>query len=207
MIVYTGKQYWNDFNNWDEALFQDANRPRDNDKFKIRPWLQSDKWKQREVNKDITTVASQLVATWTTNNVAASSSIPNTATISALSEVENEKTGNPWCIVNKDWNIEITEDGTYIIQAITQFVPPSIPANWYNYVEAVWLLKHKTWNYTWSEREELVHNEVRLCGQWDIVTARWVGMFKKWTVLNVWAIHSYWTAMTLNQKMNIQRLA
>lgn len=52
MIVYAGKQYWNDFNNWDEALFQDANRPRDNDKFKLRPWLQSWKWKWRTANKD-----------------------------------------------------------------------------------------------------------------------------------------------------------
>ena len=52
MIVYAGKQYWNDFNNWDEALFQDANRPRDNDKFKLRPWLQSDKWDWRWTNKN-----------------------------------------------------------------------------------------------------------------------------------------------------------
>ena len=52
MIVYTGKQYWNDFNNGDEALFQDANRPRDDDKFKLRPWLQSDKWDWRNTNKN-----------------------------------------------------------------------------------------------------------------------------------------------------------
>lgn len=52
MIVYAGKQYWNEFNNGDEALFQDANRPRDDDKFKIQPWLQSWKWKWRSTNKD-----------------------------------------------------------------------------------------------------------------------------------------------------------
>ena len=52
MIVYAWKQFWNDLNNGDEALFQDANRPRDNDKFKLRPWLQSDKWKWRTTNKD-----------------------------------------------------------------------------------------------------------------------------------------------------------
>ena len=52
MIVYAGKQYWNDFNNWDEALFQDANRPRDNDKFKLKPWLQSDKWDWRWTTKN-----------------------------------------------------------------------------------------------------------------------------------------------------------
>ena len=53
MIVYAGKQFWNDFNNWDEWVFQDANRPRDNDKFKLRPWLQSDKWDWRWTNKNI----------------------------------------------------------------------------------------------------------------------------------------------------------
>ncbi len=52
MIVYTGKQRWNDFNNWDEWVFQDANRPRDNDKFKLRPWLQSGKWDWRDTNKN-----------------------------------------------------------------------------------------------------------------------------------------------------------
>lgn len=52
MIVYAGKQFWNDFNNWDEGVFQDANRPRDFDKFKLRPWLQSDKWNWRRSNKD-----------------------------------------------------------------------------------------------------------------------------------------------------------
>jgi len=52
MIVYAGRQFWNDFNNGDEALFQDANRPRDNDMFKIQPWLQSWKWKWRSANKD-----------------------------------------------------------------------------------------------------------------------------------------------------------
>lgn len=52
MIVYAGKQFWNDFNNWDEWVFQDANRPRDDDKFKITPWLQSEKWDRRRTNKN-----------------------------------------------------------------------------------------------------------------------------------------------------------
>lgn len=205
MIVYTGKQYWNNFNNGDEALFQDANRPRDNDKFKLRPWLQSDKWKQREVNKDITTVASQLVATWTTDNVSAAASMPENCTIPKLKEWV--KRGNPWCIVNKDWNIEIVEDGTYIIQALTQFIPPTAPNNWYNYVEEVCLLKHKTWNYTWFEREMRTLTQARLCGKGDELMARWAGWFTKWDILNVWAIHTYTSAMTFIQRMNIQRLA
>ena len=52
MIVYPNKQFWNDFNNWDEALFQDANRPRDEDKFKIQPWMQSWRWNWKTTNKN-----------------------------------------------------------------------------------------------------------------------------------------------------------
>lgn len=72
MIVYAGKQFWNDFNNGDEALFQDASRPRDNDMFKLRPWLQSWKWKWKEANKDTWLPVHQYIgvavaptATWT----------------------------------------------------------------------------------------------------------------------------------------------
>ena len=54
MIVYAGKQFWNNFNNWDEWVFQDANRPRDDDKFKIRPWFQSWRrdWKATNSNRE-----------------------------------------------------------------------------------------------------------------------------------------------------------
>jgi len=72
MIVYSWKQYWNDFNNGDEWLFQDAGRPRDEEMFKLRPWLQSDKWKWRDANKDTWLPVHQYVwiavaptATWT----------------------------------------------------------------------------------------------------------------------------------------------
>lgn len=205
MIVYAGKQFWNDFNNGDEALFQDANRPRDNDKFKIRPWLQSDKWKQREVNKEITTVASQLLAAWRTSNVSPAYSMPDNCTIPTLTEVTKE--GNPWCIVNKDWNIEIVEDGTYIIQASTQFMPPSAPSSWYNYTEEVCLLKHQTGNYTWFDWKMITLNQARMCGYGDEIMARWAWWFKKWDILNVWAIHTYTSNVSLLQRMNVQRLA
>ena len=65
MIVYAGKQFWNEFNNGDEALFQDADRPRDNDKFKIKPWMQSGKWDFRWANKN--TDLSQIVVKWWSN--------------------------------------------------------------------------------------------------------------------------------------------
>ena len=58
MIVYAGKQRWNNFNNWDEALFQDANRPRDNDMFKIQAWINARK-------QDLRTANSWIAAQWT----------------------------------------------------------------------------------------------------------------------------------------------
>lgn len=205
MKVYSWKQYWNNFNSWDEGLFQDANRPRDDDKFKIRPWLQSDKWKQREVNKDITTVASQLVAEWKTDNVSSAVNMPTDSTISKLSE--SVKKWNPWCVVNKDWNIEIVEDGTYIIQAFTQFRPSTTPSNSYQYVEEVGLLVHKTWNYTWYGRTLRALGQTRMCGSGDEVMAWWSWWFTKWAVLNVGALHTYTSTMELKQRINIQRLA
>ena len=56
MIVYAGKQFWNDFNNGDEALFEDAGLPRDSNKFKIQAWVQAQKlnWKKQNTNTDAT---------------------------------------------------------------------------------------------------------------------------------------------------------
>jgi hypothetical protein len=65
MIVYTWKQYWNNFNNGDEWVFQDAERPRDDNMFKIRPWMQGDKWKWRETNKDTQPRLSVFSWVWT----------------------------------------------------------------------------------------------------------------------------------------------
>ena len=52
MIMYAWKQFGNDFRNGDDAVFWDSNRPRDDNGTKIRPWLQGDKWKFRDANKD-----------------------------------------------------------------------------------------------------------------------------------------------------------
>lgn len=44
--------YWNNFNNWDEAKLSDSTRPRDEFWFRIKPWMQSDKWDWRWANKN-----------------------------------------------------------------------------------------------------------------------------------------------------------
>lgn len=52
MIVYSGKQFWNNFNNWDEGVFQDASRPRDEDMFRIQPWFQTQRMDWKATNKN-----------------------------------------------------------------------------------------------------------------------------------------------------------
>lgn len=202
MIVYSGKQYWNDFNNWDEALFQDANRPRDNDKFKIRPWLQSDKWKQREVNKDITTVASSLIAQQSISAPAW------TAYYFPPSLNQIEKTWNPWCVISEEWKIEIVEDGTYIIQASWQFRFGSTPSNWHLYMENVAILKRIDGTYTIQAK-----TQGRVCANtnehYDQLSVLYTWWFTKWTVFTVWACHSYNSVdpITITEIINIHRLA
>lgn len=233
MIVYAGKQYWNEFNNGDEALFQDANRPRDDEKFKIRPWLQSDKWKQREVNKDISTEAAQLVVMWI-NKAWAFSSLPQDYSIPYFKEtysasdlssynwyqtawgstwgsselnyyanlMSQRKSGNPWCRI-KDWNIEITEDGTYIIQAFAQFVFPSgySSSNSYQYQERVVLLGRQ--DNEWKVQHR---NQGRACGTADMLLTWQASWLTKWEIYNIWAAHTYSSNVVMFETLNIQKL-
>ena len=234
MIVYTWKQRWNDFNNGDEALFQDANRPRDNDKFKLRPWLQSDKWKQREVNKDVTTVATQLVARGATKAPAFSSlpadySIPyfresyTPSDLSFLSwyttawwttwgsaeiayyadSFKSIKNGNPWCKIT-DWNIEIVESGTYIIQAFAQFLFPSgYSSNTsYQYREEVALLGLNKWEWVRQHR-----NQWRACWTGDMILTWQAWWLNKWEIYNIWVAHTYGSNVAMFESINVQRLA
>ena len=196
MIVYSWKQRWNNFNNGDEALFQDANRPRDNDKFKIRPWLQSDKWKQREVNKDIYVDAAELYW-WGETTVWAGGTFPETYTIPKLQE--KIKRGNPWCIINKDWNIELVEDGTYIIEASCQFTFPSTPSN--TVVESVILANLMDWEW-----KAITLNQWRACTTKDLLVASITWWYRKWEIFNVAAAHNFSGQATLFEVMNIHKL-
>ena len=196
MIVYAGKQRWNNFNNWDEALFQDANRPRDNDKFKIRPWLQSDKWKQRETNKDIYVDAAELLW-WGQTTTWAGGSFPDGFTIPKLQQ--DIKRGNPWCIINKDWNVEIVEDGTYIIEASCQFIFSSNPS--YTIVESVVLARLKDWQWA-----GITQSQWRACTTWDLLVASITGWYSKWAIFNVAAAHNSSSQVTLFEVMNVHKL-
>jgi len=179
MIVYAGKQYWNEFNNWDEALFEDANRPRDNNKFKIKPWLQSDKWDFRTSNKNINTKATVLKAH------AVFTAAAWTSYLYPIDLIQDEKVGDPWCIINKDSRIEIVEDGTYIIQAICQFRYPSTPSYWYNYIENVALLKRSDGAWYIQTKNQGVAC-ANMSEHQDHLSALYTWWMTKWTVFTVW---------------------
>ena len=233
MIVYAGKQFWNDFNNWDEGVFQDANRPRDYDKFKLRPWLQSDKWDFRDANKNIYTDAAQLVAKWA-RKAGAFSQLPRDYSIPYLKETYTAsdlsflswyttawwttwgsaeleyyakflgqvKRGNPWCKIT-NWNVEIVESGTYIIQAFAQFLFPSgySSSTSYQYREEVALLGLD--NGTWVRQHR---NQGRACWTWDQILTWMAWWFEKGEIYNVWAAHTYSSDVAMFEVLNIQRL-
>ena len=199
MIVYTGKQFWNDFNNGDEWLFQDANRPRDNNKFKIKPWLQSEKIDVKQSAKNIVTGMANMVAAWSRYVNRITSPI-----VYSLPRLDvKSRAWNPWCKVNNDWDLEITEDGTYIIQAFTEYIFPTNPTSWQNYIEYVALLKltDKWWVVQ-------TKTQGRVCSNNDQLMTRQVWWFTAWTIFTVWAAHTYWpgTTVELYEAINVQKL-
>ena len=164
--------------------------------FKIKPWLQSDKRKQRETTKDITVEAAQLSG-WGQTDIWPISSdglfIPKLQ--------QQAKKGNPWCIINDDWNIEITEDGTYIIQASCQFMYSSTPSA--DVVEIVDLLRIKDWEQRVITRSQWRATPLKD----DLQVATFVWWYTKGAVFNVRAGHNLNTQVYLYAVMNVQRLA
>ena len=227
MIVYTWKQRWNDFNNGDEALFQDAGRPRDNDMFKLRPWFQSDKWDWRWSNKNIT-MAQALVrcvvnnpsweyttpyfktSYWSGDFSFLEWYVPNwwdaiTSTqIAALAKESAIQTwqGDP-CISVKDGNVIIRKTWTYILEAHAEFIYPSwySSSSSYQYIEYVAL---KT--YVDNERKVVLGSTDRACGSKSFRQASYVTNAVAGDVLNVEVWQTSWTAVMVNAWLNAYRL-
>ena len=204
MKVYSWRQYWNNFNSWDEGLFQDANRPRDNDKFKIKPWLQSEKMDFRESNKNIHTDLSNFRARGSKVAWAVSESLPKWYTIPVLEKYaeKSDKGNDSWCVV-KNWNVEIVESGTYIVQAFGIFKSSSAINNGYLYVENVWLIQYDADKEDWIT---LNHTQWRMCSNADQLETWQIWWFEAWMILNVWMAHTYWGNLTLTWVLNIERL-
>lgn len=228
MIVYAGKQFWNDFNNGDEAVFQDANRPRDNDKFKIKPWMQSDKWDWKGTNKNIN-MAQALVrcvvknpsATYTTPYFKSkywSSDfsflvwyVPNwwtaitSAQAAALAEESEIQT---WqgdaCISVVDGNVVIRKSWTYILEAFAEFIYPTwySSSSSYQYIEYVAL---KT--YDANQWKVVLWTTDRACGSKSFRKAFYVTYATAGTILNLETWQTSWYNVMVNVGLNAYRLS
>lgn len=227
MIVYAWKQYWNDFNNWDEALFQDASRPRDNDMFKLRPWLQSDKWDWRWTNKNIN-MAQALVRcivknpswtfttpsfktkywdndfsfiVWYTPNWWTAITSAQAAQLAKESEIQTWQ-GDP-CISVKDGNVIINKSWTYILEAFAEFRYPTwySVASSYQYIEYVALK-----NYKDNQWRVVLGTTDRACWSTSYRKASYVTNAVAGDILNLETWQTSWYEVLVNVWLNAYRL-
>lgn len=224
----TLSSWWNNFNNGDEALFNNASLPRDSYGFKIQPWMQSDKLDWRESNKNIDfkqclakSAAVKTASWWVADDLAyfkesytakdladISSFVPrnpsaNTHPISWWQNVlKAQKRWDSW-VTFKDWNAVITANWSYIIQAWCMFQFPDwyTTADSYLYKEYVALKQ-----YVDKEWVVITKNQARACSTADLVIATHVTWADKWDILNVWFSHTYWSAVLCQPVINIYRL-
>lgn len=166
----TLSSWWNNFNNGDEALFNDSQRPRDSYGFKIQPWMQSNKWNQRDVNKNI--YLDQCVVRWARKITSNSTNFYNFSSIkidlfddtkwkidiwtynSAIiwtvddDKIEESlkcyKIGGLWWKC-KDWKLIIPESWSYFINYYVEFFYNTSHNVSWNYANLAMLYSYTEW--------------------------------------------------------------
>jgi len=223
MIVYAGKQFWNDFNNGDEALFEDAGLPRDSNKFKILPWINTRKNDYRTANSWI--AAQGLfqwlkIKEWNSSAYAFSvANMKNSYTPADFAEVnwfvasdgttynadtlsKGIKSTIIWRpYVNADGDIIIWKSGLYAVTCQCVFIAPTwySASNSYNYKFYVYLVLN--WQMDmWTQG--------RWCWTIDAYSLFFMGRFNTWDRINTWFTHTYETKAFLCQpSINLYRLS
>ena len=223
MIVYAGKQFWNDFNNGDEALFQDANLPRDDNKFKIQAWVQARKNDLRTANSNIAAQAvfyGVKVAGGTTDAYNYSkANMKASYTASDLSEVNsftaqdgttyNAATVAEWLkaeinwrpYVNADWDITIWKSGVYAVNCQCTFIAPLYYEIWtaVNYKFYIHLIVNDKM-YMWTQG--------RWCWTIDSYSLFYMWYFNAGDKLNTWFLQTYtWRAFLCQPSISLLRLS
>ena len=194
MIAYTGKQYWNEFNNWDEALFEDAALPRDSYKFKIKQGIQTQKNDLRTANSGI---AAQGTFYWTKSQAGQSTISFNTASMDNKNSVIIWK---PY-VNAKDWDIVIGKSWVYAITCQAQFVAPS----WYNVNNSVNYKFYVAFLLNWWPS---MYTQGRWCGSMDTFSVFYVGWLDTWDKVNVGFMHTDTSdTFTVNPSINLYRLS
>ena len=221
--------YWNNFNNWDEALLSDSNRPRDEFWFRIKPWIQTEQQDWRTSNKNIDfrqAVFSGLmvIPAWdqylTTFKEKYSDSDlsfvdsftpcnPSSNKHDASWWEENlniQRRWDPWAAVNKDWNVQFYKSGSYIIQAVCQFIYPDWYDTWDSYLvkEYVRLAKYDK-KKGYFDYQNI--NQSRWCWTDDTVTITHITWCDVWDLYNLYVQHTYWLNVMCRTALNVYRLS
>lgn len=210
MIVYAGKQYWNEFNNWDEALFEDAVLPRDSYKFKIKQGIQTQKNDLRTANSGIAAqgtffgVKSQA---WQTNVTD-----PNTwAFLFNVANITNEWSVILWrpYVNAKDWDIVVWKSGVYAVTAQAMFIAPSsysskITSNTFSSSAAFYKF-YVSLQLNW---QPTMFTQWRWCGAIDTYSVFYVWWLDKDDRLNTWFLHTDTAdTFTVSSSINLYRLS
>ena len=230
MIVYAGKQFWNDFNNGDEALFQDADRPRDNDKFKLQQWIQARKQDLRTANSWIAAqgtfywVKVQSGQTYLTDSdgnwLFNKAYLRNSYTASDISEIDWYTTAW-WYVYNAsneanwlkaiilwrpyvnaaDWDVVIGRTWVYAVTAQCMFLAP----NGYNVGNSA---NYKFYVSLLLNGKPSLYTQSRWCGAMDTFSVFYVWLFDTWDKLNTGFLHTYTTNPFLcHTSINLYRLS
>jgi hypothetical protein len=227
MIVYTGKQYWNDFNNGDEALFEDAGLPRDSNKFKIQQWIQARKQDLRTANSGIAAqgtfhcVKSQA---WQDNiidtntgkrlfNTAYMKNQYSASDISWLSAEDLKKlTANiiwkPY-VNATDWDIVIGKSWVYSITCVVRFIAPN------SYASRITSSTFSTSSAFYKFYIALLLNwdpemwtQTRWCWWQDMLSLSLTAWYDTWDKVNVGFLHTYKIdPFTIVPEINLYRLS
>ena len=223
MIVYAGKQFWNNFNNWDEALFQDANRPRDNDMFKIKPWMQAEKWDWKKTNKNrfpsmyhvywFAKVAGNFPPYYKSSDGVVWMRIrfKSSYTESDFSSVTpyvawNQKTYTAsdllWFVKNAYW-----ENGDAKASIVDEYL--EIQETWIYFIDAFAQFIYPSWyDYSSStsyplhlwiiiDGQEYAYTQSRSCFYLDRLHETFVEPITAWSKLAIWVAHGYSSAQIL----------
>ena len=212
MIVYAGKQFWNNFNNWDEGVFQDANRPRDDDMFMIRSWVQTRKQDLRTANSGIAAQGTfrsaklqawQALIEWNTAVMKDKFSYGDFSDINFTNTAwytytMNDFMGWLWSeiiwkpYVNAvDGDVVIGKSGVYAVTCGCEFIAPSTSASKITSTtfssSAAFYKMYVSLLLNWLDS---VHNQSRWCWWADVITVFYVWWFDTWDRLNVWFLHT-----------------
>lgn len=216
MIVYAGKQFWNDFNNGDEALFEDAGLPRDSNKFKIQQGIQARKQDLRTANswiaaqglfKSAKLQSWQSVITWNTAKMKSSYTASDFADINWFvatdGTVLSAETIADWMYRNEkgikenpiiwkpyvnpvDWNIVIWKSGLYSITCQCIFIAPT----WYSVSNSYTYKFYVALMLNWKAS---MWTQARWCGSTDALSVSLTARFDLGDKVNTGFLHTYTT--------------